>query len=142
MRFSIPRYWRERHSHYRLYAKKCPKCGRVNYPPSNICRYCGSTELEDYYLDSEKAKIISWTIIYPAPEGFEEQRPRIIALLETLETKTHIIAPLTDILPEEIKEGLIVEPVLRRIKEDREAGLIHYAIAYRPVIGSIGTNKQ
>ncbi len=138
MKFSIPRYWRERHSHYRLKAVKCLKCGRINYPPSIICRFCGSRELEEVYLDNEYAKLITWTIIHTVPEGFEDKKPRIIGIVETLETHTRILAPLTDILPEELKEGLILEPVLRRINEDGEAGLIHYSIAYRPVIKRIG----
>ncbi len=141
MQFSIPRFWRERHSHYRLKAVKCKKCGKVNYPPSNVCRYCGSKELEETYLDKEKAKLITWTIIHTVPNGFEEMKPRIIGIVETLESKARILAPITDILPEELKEGMILEPVLRRINEDGEAGIIHYGIAYRPVITQVGREE-
>ncbi len=134
MRFSIPRYWREKESRYRLKATRCKKCGRVNYPPSKICRYCGSNDTETTYLNNEKAKLITWTIIYTAPYGFEERKPLIIGIVETLETKTRILAPITDVLPEELKKDMLLEPVLRRINEDREAGIIHYGIAFRPVL--------
>ncbi|MET1159451.1 MAG: Zn-ribbon domain-containing OB-fold protein [Thermoprotei archaeon] len=134
MRYSIPRFWRERHSRYRLKAAKCRDCGKVNYPPSQVCRYCGSRNLEEIYLSNEKAKLLTWTVIYTPPSGFEERKPVIIGIVETHETHTRILAPITDILPHELKEGLILEPVLRRISEDREAGLIHYGIAYRPAI--------
>jgi uncharacterized OB-fold protein len=136
MRFSVPRYWREREARYRLKATRCKDCGRVNYPPSQVCRYCGSRNVETIYLDREKAKLLSWTIIYTAPYGFEERRPLIIGLVKTLESKARILAPITDVLPEELKKDMILEPVLRRVNEDREAGLIHYGIAYRPVIKS------
>jgi len=135
MRFSIPRFWRERESRYRLKASRCKSCGRVNYPPSTICRYCGSSSVESIYLDREKARLITWTVIHTAPSGFEGRRPIIIGIVETLESKAKILAPLTDVLPNELKPGLILEPVLRRVSEDGESGLIHYAISFRPVVG-------
>lgn len=138
MRFSIPRFWREKLSRYRLKAVKCNKCGKVNYPPSSVCRYCGSKELEEIYLDRELARLITWTAIYTVPTGFEDKKPRIIGIVETTKTHVKILAPITDVLPEELKEGILLEPVLRRINQDGEAGLIHYAIAYRPVIKPIG----
>ncbi len=138
MRFSVPRYWRERLSHYRLMATKCKKCGRINYPPSNVCRYCGSRELETVYLDNEKARLLTWTVIYTVPDGFDEQRPRIIGIVELVNSHVRITAPITDVLPEELKENMLLEPVLRRINEDGAAGLIHYGIAYRPVIKPVG----
>ncbi len=141
MKFSIARFWREKQAHYRLKATKCKSCGRVNYPPSSICRYCGSGDLEEIFLLNERAKLLTWTIIYSVAEGFEDKRPRIIGLVETLETKARILAPITDILPEELSEGTILEPVLRRINEDGEAGIIHYAIAYRPVIKPVGRKE-
>ncbi len=142
MKFSIARFWREKQAHYRLKATKCKSCGRVNYPPSSICRYCGSRDLEEIFLLNEKAKLLTWTIIYSVPEGFEDKRPRIIGLVETLETKARILAPITDVLPEELSEGTILEPVLRRINEDGEAGIIQYAIAYRPVIKPVGRKED
>lgn len=138
MQSSAPRFWRERHSRYRLRAVKCKKCGKVNYPPSNVCRFCGSKELEKVRLDKEKAKLITWTIIHTVPDGFDEIKPRIIGIVETLESKVRILAPITDVLPEELKEDIVLEPVLRRISEDGEAGIIHYGIAYRPVITKVG----
>lgn len=138
MRFSIPRFWRERDSRYRLKATKCKKCGGINYPPSIVCRYCGSTDLEEIYLENQKARLITWSIIYTVPEGFEEQRPRIIGMVELIDSNVRILAPITDVLPEELKKGLILEPVLRRVNEDRESGLIHYGIAFRPVIKPVG----
>lgn len=134
MRFSIPRFWRELESRYRLKATKCNKCSRVNYPPSKICRYCGSTETVDTYLNSEKAVLITWTVIYATPYGFEERKPLIIGIVETIESKVKILTQVTDITPEELREGLVLEPVLRRINEDGEHGLIHYGLVYRPVL--------
>lgn len=134
MRSSIPRFWREIGARYRLRATKCSDCNRVNYPPSRVCRYCGSKNVAEIYLDRERAKLLTWTVIYVTPSGFEERRPLIIGIVETLETKAKILTQITDVLPEELRRELVVEPVLRRVNEDGEFGLIHYAIAYRPAI--------
>jgi len=134
MRFSIPRFWREIPSRYRLKATRCLDCGKINYPPSNVCRYCGSRNVEEYELNHEKAKLLTWTKIHIVPNGFEERKPLIIGIVETIETKTRILVPITDVLENELHEGMLLEPVLRRISEDSESGIIHYAIAYRPVL--------
>lgn len=131
MRYSIARFWRERKSHYKLLGKKCLKCGKINYPPGRICRYCGSDQLEDIEL-LDKGRIVTWSTIYAAPVGFEEYKPIIIAVVELLKTRVKILTRLVDVEPSEVREGMIVEPVLRRISEDRDAGLIHYGIVYRP----------
>jgi len=134
MKVSIPPSWRTRIDRYRLKATKCRDCGRVGYPASSICRFCGSRNIEYVKLINEKARLLTWTVIYSAMEEFEEKRPVIVGILETIESKARITAPLTDVLPEELKPGMIMEPVLRRIREDGEAGLIHYGISFRPVI--------
>ncbi|MEM0002265.1 MAG: Zn-ribbon domain-containing OB-fold protein [Desulfurococcaceae archaeon] len=136
MRIVIPPSWRTRIYRYRITATKCKKCGRTAYPPSNICRYCGSREIEFVDLLNENARLITWTIIYNVMEGFEERRPVILGILETLDSKARVMAPLTDVLPDELKPGMVMEPVLRRIMEEGEHGLIHYGVSYRPLIKS------
>ena len=134
MKLSIPPSWRARINRYRLVATKCKECGRVAYPPSTICRYCGSRNVESVELINEKARLLTWTVIYSAMEGFEERRPVIIGILETVNTKAKVLAPLTDVLPEELHAGMLMEPVLRRIWEEGEHGLVHYGVAFRPVL--------
>jgi len=134
VRISIPPSWRTRVHRYRLIATRCKKCGVTLYPPSSICRHCGSREVDQVELISEKARLITWTVIYSVMEGFEKQKPLIIGIVETTESKAKILAPLTDVLPSELKPGMIMEPVIRRIREEGEAGLIHYGVAFRPVL--------
>lgn len=137
MKIIIPPSWRTRVYRYKLTGVKCKRCGRSAYPPSNICRYCGSKEIEFIDLLNENARLITWTIIYNAMEGFEERRPVILGILETLISKARVMAPLTDVLPEELQAGMIMEPVLRRITEEGKHGLIHYGVSYRPLIKSL-----
>lgn len=134
VRIIIPPSWRTRLHRYKLVATKCKSCHRTMYPPSSICRYCGSREVEEIELINEKAKLLTWTIIYNVMDGFENKKPVILGILETLESKARILAPLTDILQEELEPGMIMEPVLRRTNEEGEDGLIYYGIAFRPLI--------
>lgn len=142
MRISIPPYWRTRIHKYRLVATRCKKCSVTLYPPSNICRYCGSREVDQVELINEKARLITWTVIYSAMEGFEKYKPLIIGIVETAESKTKILTLLTDVLPSELKPGMIMEPVIRKIREEGEAGLIHYGVAFRPALISENTKTS
>lgn len=134
MRISIPPYWRARLHKYRLIATKCKSCGKAAYPPSTVCRFCGSRNIDQVDLINERARLLTWTVIYNAMEGFESRRPIILGIVETVETGIKIMAPLTDVTQEELKFGMILEPVLRRVREEGGAGLIHYGIAFRPAI--------
>lgn len=98
--------------------------------------------MEQIKLVNEKAHLITWTVIYSAMEGFEERRPVVIGIVETLNSRAKIMAPLTDVLPDELKIGMLMEPVIRRIREEGDAGLIYYGIAYRPALvnESLGTS--
>lgn len=139
MKITIPPTWRTRLDRYKLRATFCKDCGRTGYPPSELCRFCGSRNVESVELINETARLITWTIIYNAMDGFEENRPVIIGILETVKHKARLLAPLTDVLPGELKSGLEMEPVLRRISEEGDTGLINYGIAYRPVLKKVDT---
>lgn len=136
MFYSLPRAWREKDGHYMLRATKCVDCGKTLYPASSICRACGSRNVTYVDLVEEDAKLLSWTTIYYPPSGFSHQKPLLIGLLETTSSKVRLVARLTDVLPEELKEDMLMEPVLRRINEAGEYGIINYGIGYRPKLGS------
>lgn len=119
-----------------LKATKCNDCGKTLYPASNICRACGSRNIKYIDLVEEDAKLLSWTTIYYPPSGFSHHKPLLIGLLETTKSNVRLIARLTDVFPDELKENMVMEPVLRRISEAGEYGIIHYGIAYRPKLSS------
>lgn len=133
MDLSVPRYWRMKLSLYRLQGAKCKACGRVHFPPRQACPYCGSRDLEPIDLP-KRGKLISYTTVYAVPEGAKEYSPIYVGLIDLGVTK--VVAELTDITdPSKLKKGLEVEAVLRRTRVDREAGLIYYALKFRPSMG-------
>jgi len=131
---SVSRYWREIPRRTRLEGQKCRACGSINYPPRARCLKCGSYSLEEYKLP-ERGTLISFTIIRNPPLGFEHYAPYALGLIE-LEDGTRITAQMTDIEPNDLRIGMPVEAVFRKISEDGDAGIIRYAIKFRPLFSN------
>lgn len=131
---SVSRYWREIPERTRLEGQKCASCGNVNYPPRARCLKCGSSALEPYKLP-DKGSLISFTVIRNPPSGFERYAPYVLGLVE-LKDGTRITAQITDVELNDLKIGMPVESVFRKISEDGDAGIICYAIKFRPLFSN------
>ena len=65
----------------RLLGLRCPACGAVIVPPKMVCPKCAGPELEIIELKGN-GKIRTFTSVYVASEGREEELPYIIVLVE------------------------------------------------------------
>lgn len=128
---SPARTWRYRRERCVLIGSRCQKCGKTYYPPRRRCE-CGGG-LEEVKLPNT-GTLLSYTVTYNVPEGFREQSPLIIGIVE-LDNGVRVLAPITDVALEELKVGMELEATLRRISEDGETGLIRYGVKFRPRIG-------
>ncbi len=126
------RIWRERKARYRLVGVKCKNCGAIYYPPRPVCEKCKSRELEEVELP-RRGKLISYTVLHDPPVGYRDQAPLIIGIIE-LENGVKVFAPLTDVDEKDLKIGMEVEAVLRRINRKEEYGVIPYALKFRPIM--------
>ncbi|MDK2383806.1 MAG: Zn-ribbon domain-containing OB-fold protein, partial [Candidatus Korarchaeota archaeon] len=124
VKLSVPRYWRELGSYYRLEGIECRDCGRRSYPPSPACPHCGSRNVRRVELP-KTGRLLSHTVIYSVPEGFREYAPLILGLVE-LDDGTRLIAQITDASPDEVRQEMRLEAVLRRTQVDGNYGLIYY----------------
>ena len=71
--------------------------------------------------------------MHSVPAGFEENAPYTVALVK-LEEGPIITAQLTDMGEKEVKIGMPVEMVTRRIHQDGdERGMLIYGYKFRPV---------
>ena len=59
-------------------AYKCAQCGHVMYPYHYRCINCGGREFEEF-APSDKAKLLTFTIIEQLPWGFDE-RGRVLGV--------------------------------------------------------------
>jgi len=126
----IPRNWRLRKQRYQLEGSKCPTCHTTYFPPRELCKHCRSRHLDAYRLQGE-GTLASYTIVYQAPEGFEEQVPYAVGLVDLVEGP-RLTAMLSDVDLEELRIGMPVEMVIRKINEDGKRGLINYGYKFRP----------
>ena len=129
---SVPRYWRNQVPRYRLLGDKCKACGARYFPAQPVCT-CGSTEFDDYKL-SELGEVVTWTVIRSPPVGYEKYAPYVVALIE-LDDGMRLLSQVVDVDPAEVKTGLRVEAVFRKVKEDGLSGIIYYGYKFRPVVG-------
>ena len=125
-----PRIWQLAERRYRLLGVECKKCGKRYIGPRKICPNCGSRELENVEL-SRTGKIYSYTIVHVPPIEKEHQAPYIIAIVE-LDDGCRLTAEIVDCNPEEVKIGMPVEMVFRKIGEESESGIIYYGYKFRP----------
>ncbi|MBN1310682.1 MAG: Zn-ribbon domain-containing OB-fold protein [Anaerolineae bacterium] len=82
------------------------------------------------YTFAGKGTVYSYTTIVDAPEGYEDQAPYAVAMIE-LDEGPLVTAQLTDLDgPPEI--GMRVEMVTRKLRTDGDAGIIVYGYKFRP----------
>lgn len=73
--------------------------------------------------------------MYNAPHGYEEQKPYAIALVK-LDEGPMVTAQLTDIDYNQVRIGMRVEMVTRKLKEEGPEGQIIYGYKFRPPLNS------
>lgn len=65
----------------KLIGLKCLDCGEITCPPKSTCDSCGGRNLEKVEL-SRYGKVVSYTVTYVAPMGYEKEVPYVVALVE------------------------------------------------------------
>ena len=129
----IPRHWRIKKQRYALVGEVCPHCDAKLFPPRDICTECGQDAKTEYAF-SGRGEVFSFTTIYDAPAGYETTAPYTVALVKLQEGPV-ITAQLTDLGEDEVKIGMPVEMVTRRLRQDGdERGLLVYGYKFRPVL--------
>jgi uncharacterized protein len=82
---------------------------------------------------SGRGEVYSFSTMYNVPVGYEEQKPYTVALIK-LEEGPIVTAQLTDVGADEVRIGMPVEMVTRRLREEGAEGQIIYGYKFRPVL--------
>ena len=77
-------------------------------------------------------KIVSWTEVFAAPFGFENEIPYFIAIIE-LDNKAKILSQVVDSPREKIKTGVKVTKIFRKISDIDPEGAIAYGYKFKVV---------
>jgi uncharacterized OB-fold protein len=118
------RNWRETPYRYRLEAKKCTNCGRVFFPGRLVCDGCANRDFEAITLPNQ-GELVTFTVIRVAPEGFGDQAPYAIGIVEVMKG-VRFTTQIVDIPLEDIAVGMPVKVEFRKIRDDGHAGIHCY----------------
>jgi uncharacterized OB-fold protein len=93
----------------KLLGLKCKDCNAITVPPKMVCSRCGGPKLEIIELKGS-GKIKTFTTVFVAAEGREEEVPYTIVMVE-LDDGPWIMGNLDGIDPKEASMELIGKPV-------------------------------
>jgi hypothetical protein len=126
------RVWRERRQRYLNEAARCTGCGRIHFPPRQVCDGCRGSAFETVRL-AETGKVLSWTVIRAAPPAFAQEAPYVVAVLE-MDDGARMMAQVADAAPEEMRTGMRVRLEFRKIRQYGRTGIIAYGHKAVPVV--------
>ena len=136
MTTEIARHWRLNSQRYQLVGEVCPECGNKMFPPRDVCPECADSSPQPDFKFSGKGEVYSHTTVHNPPEGFEEMAPYAVALVK-LEEGPLVTAQLTDVATDEVKIGMPVEMVTRKLQTQGDEGLIIYGYKFRPQLAAV-----
>ncbi len=131
-RSSVPGVWRRYPQRYRLVGTKCETCGTYYFPPRLICPKCRRKGKMVEYQFSGKGTVETFTVVHTPPDGMEGQEPYVLAIVK-LDEGPMLTAQIVDVEPSDVKIGMKVRAVFRKISEDGDSGLIHYGYKFAPI---------
>ena len=65
----------------RLMTTACAGCGRLSFPPRNLCRACWSTDLH-WQTIRPRGSLYSFTRVHVAPSAFRSDTPYAIGIID------------------------------------------------------------
>ncbi|MCL4412648.1 MAG: Zn-ribbon domain-containing OB-fold protein [Candidatus Thermoplasmatota archaeon] len=127
----VPRFWREAKHRYRLVGTRCENCNTLYFPPRDICPKCRREsvgKMREEELSGE-GEIYSFTIVHDGLEQFKLQVPYVMALIKTKEGPL-VTGQIVDCDPSEIKIGMNVRSVLRKVRTEGKSGILQYGYKF------------
>jgi hypothetical protein len=119
------RLWRERKQRYLNEVARCKRCGRMHYPPRQVCDGCRGLDFE-LTRTAETGKVLTYSVIRAAPPAFAQEVPYVVAVLE-MDDGTRLELQVADIAPAEMKIGMKVRLEFRKVRQQGASGVIAYA---------------
>ncbi len=128
--------WRRLKNRYNLVGKKCNNCDSVYFAPRMICSKCNPPqETVDFKL-SGLGEVVSFSLVNVPPEEHAAMAPYVLAIVQ-LKDGPKLTTQIVDCTEKEMKIGMPVEAVFRKITEDGN-GLISYGFKFRPLLNGRG----
>ncbi len=114
-RGSAVTYWRDSNLALNFHACRCRNCNDVNYPIPRVCGACGTKDQFDEIKLAKTGSIFTYTLDHiDAGQYLNVPIPRVVV---DLDGGGRVFITMTDGDPAEVKIGMPVEVVFRRLHE-------------------------
>ena len=57
-------FFRQIRDHKKLWASKCPKCGRLSCPPTEFCGQCLGVEMTDWVEQNDEGVLVTFDVVF------------------------------------------------------------------------------
>ncbi len=91
-------------SQKKLMAGRCLKCGKIHLPPRLLCDNCYGQQFAWVQI-SGKGKLVTYTVIYVAPQQFQALTPYAVGIVE-LENGLRIPGMIPSLTQGQLKVGM------------------------------------
>jgi uncharacterized OB-fold protein len=130
IRMTVARFWRMIPNRYNLIGTHCTTCGKYYFPPRKMCPSCRREgKLEDYKF-AGNGKVVTYSVIHTPAKGYALQAPYNIAIIK-LDEGTCLTGQVI-CNPKEMKIGMKVHSVFRKLGEESVEGMIYYGTKFVP----------
>jgi uncharacterized OB-fold protein len=127
---TVSRFWREIPARYNLIGTKCNTCGKLFFPPRKLCPECRREgKIVDYQFNGN-GEVVTYSVVYTPGEHYVGNKPYVLAIIKLDEGPLFTTQVICE--PADIKIGMRVRPVFRKIGEDGDKGMIHYGTKFVP----------
>ncbi|MEN8161309.1 MAG: OB-fold domain-containing protein [Myxococcota bacterium] len=106
-------HFREREEDLALKGQRCKRCNGLQFPIQRVCERCfAKDDFELVRLADRTGRVVTYTFdfFFPTPDP-----PTIVTITDIEGARVHL--QLVDLRPEDVKIGMPVEPVFRRIHQ-------------------------
>jgi uncharacterized OB-fold protein len=131
---SVPRFWRRLRNVYNLIGTRCEKCGEYYYPPRNMCPTCRRSGKIIPFKFNGTGEVQTYTIVHSSTKDFEKHTPYILAIIKLDEGPCLTSQVICE--PGEIRIGMKVKSVFRKLGEESQKGVIYYGTKFVPLMNS------
>lgn len=122
-------YWDGTIQH-ELRIQRCSACGKVQFPPDEVCPYCLSFDLE-WIPVTAKGSIFGWTRVWHGVGGLKDAVPYLVGLIELSDTPG--IRMLGNIVGDSHQEVRVGQPV-EAVFEDHDRDGIRYTLVQWKIV--------
>lgn len=126
----VARFWRKIPQRYNLVGTGCKTCGRKFFPPRTFCPDCRRTGVIEDYTFQGKGTVVTHTVIRSASDQFSQMTPYVLAIIKLDEGPRFTAQVIC--MPEEVRIGMRVKSVFRKIATEGNSGVIYYGTKFVP----------